>query len=161
MTDELRIVIEDEHFRDLVAGKEVGLRTAQRRPVKMILADIGWARMYEALRTALVDARVGGSRQKVVQLTRIWMEDDATPGTEGHEDLAAAVKRLFDVDWRCDTLESRREELRDDGDAIWYRIHNGNQYGWFVVCASYPGNNSIYLENRDVRMLEVTDAGQG
>lgn len=66
---------------------------------------------------------------------RLWQEDDATPGTDGHETVGDAWERLFG-----ETLITSQAEAREDcGDHDMLRMPNDH-----VVCLSYPGNNAIY-----------------
>lgn len=67
----------------------------------------------------------------------LWQEDDATPGTEGHETLAMAWKRLFGTDYKPETALSRE----DHGDCDFLMFENK-----IIVIASYSGNNSILEE---------------
>jgi hypothetical protein len=65
----------------------------------------------------------------------IWEEDDATPGTEGHETLSMAWQRLFGEQFdRAKALQTE-----DGGDADWLLMPNGK-----IVCSSFPGQTGIY-----------------
>lgn len=67
---------------------------------------------------------------------RAWIEDDATPGTEGHEGLDAAYRRLFGRE-RC---EENVIAEKDGGDCNYVAMHHGE-----IVVSSYPGNSAIYV----------------
>jgi hypothetical protein len=67
---------------------------------------------------------------------RLWIEDDATPGTEGHETLAAAWQRLFNEPY--DPKAAVKTEDWGDG-TRYYFAHGRSAY------ASYPGNNAIFV----------------
>jgi hypothetical protein len=51
-----RLVLNEEAFRELVAGKVVKLMTTTNTPIELILSDIGWERMFSAIRDADDDA---------------------------------------------------------------------------------------------------------
>lgn len=66
---------------------------------------------------------------------RLWVEEDATPGTPGHEGIEGAWRRLFGEDF-----DSRSAiEFEDGGDTTLYRMPNGA-----IACSSYRGNSAIY-----------------
>lgn len=56
----IRIVLGEDEYRELVAGREVQVKTLGAETVALILADIGWARMLigieEAMRGQMRDA---------------------------------------------------------------------------------------------------------
>jgi hypothetical protein len=64
---------------------------------------------------------------------RIWTEDDATPGTEGHGSLHQAMLAHVPGCERSHAIESE-----DWGDATCFRYPGG-----FLVMESYPGNSEI------------------
>jgi hypothetical protein len=49
----LRVVLDEPTFRELVAGREVQVRTLGAETVALILADIGWAHMLAAIDDAI------------------------------------------------------------------------------------------------------------
>lgn len=65
---------------------------------------------------------------------RVWVEDDATPGTDGHEGWPAAYRRIVGGSWRKEDVT--RET--DCGGGTEYVMKNH-----YVVFASYSGNSSI------------------
>lgn len=74
---------------------------------------------------------------EIVKRKRVWVEDDATPGTEGHEGLYGAWQRLFG-----EKLELfRAVKLTDYADGEDYLMPNGH-----IAYLSYPGNSAIYRE---------------
>jgi len=67
-------------------------------------------------------------------MVKIWQEDDATPGTDGHETVTAAYRRIFGKPWdKADVVSES-----DQGDGTLYTMNNGCQ-----VWMSYPGNSFI------------------
>jgi hypothetical protein len=46
-------VLDEEAFRELVAGKVVKLMTTTNTPLELILSDIGWSRMLQAIDDAM------------------------------------------------------------------------------------------------------------
>jgi len=54
--------IEEPHFRKLVAGEHVTVLTGDNREVEIILADIGWGRIYAAVEAARGRSRAAAKR---------------------------------------------------------------------------------------------------
>jgi hypothetical protein len=48
-----RLILDEEAFRELVAGKVVELMTTTNTPIELILSDIGWSRMLIAIEDAM------------------------------------------------------------------------------------------------------------
>jgi len=63
---------------------------------------------------------------------RVWSEDDADIGCQGHETLDAAFKRLYPKKTRAPIKKW------DEGDATYELLSGG-----IVIVASYPGNSEI------------------
>jgi hypothetical protein len=66
----------------------------------------------------------------------MWSEDDATPGTDGHEGLGAAWERLFATP---QPAEKDALAVDDVGDGVWLLLEDD-----VVVFASMPGQSAIY-----------------
>jgi hypothetical protein len=73
---------------------------------------------------------------------RLWMEDDCTPGTPGHEGLREAYGRLFQVPFAA----SAAVDTCDGGDGDWLLMPGGE-----VVWSSYPGGSEIYGPDPEVK----------
>jgi len=76
----------------------------------------------------------------------LWQEDDATPGTDGHEDLDAAWRRLFGE--KLDTADAT--DVGGADDATFYVMPNGA-----TAIASYPGGSMIQCEAADAERLRT------
>lgn len=54
MAEQIFIQLDEEHLKALVLGQEARITTTNgATEVRMILADIGWTRILEAIRTAI------------------------------------------------------------------------------------------------------------
>lgn len=51
-----RVALDEEGFRKLVRGEVVELRTADDHRVELILSDIGFGRMVDAVNEAIIEA---------------------------------------------------------------------------------------------------------
>lgn len=51
-----RVALDEEGFRALVRGEVVRLRTADDHLVELILSDIGFGRMVDAVNAAIIEA---------------------------------------------------------------------------------------------------------
>jgi hypothetical protein len=73
MTAALRLVLDEEAFGELVAGRTAHLLTTTNSPVDLILADIGWARMLTAIENAMREGiiRLDRDEQRVRMLHRV------------------------------------------------------------------------------------------
>src|SRR5688572_20510802 len=64
----------------------------------------------------------------------VWSEDDATPGTPGHETIRAAWERIYNENYSTIAWA----EIHDDGDAYFRLTGDGR-----IAIESYPGNSEI------------------
>ncbi len=68
---------------------------------------------------------------------RVWAEDDATVGCQGHENVEDGFLKLYGQ-----KLDLRRVELMSDhGDSMLTVIKINEKV--VIVCRSYPGNSEI------------------
>jgi hypothetical protein len=82
MTDRVYARINEEAFRELVAGKVVTLRnTSNGTMVKLILEDIGWGRMLDAIAAAVGEQMKGKPRDEVLQVLQGFL----SRGRDGRE----------------------------------------------------------------------------
>jgi hypothetical protein len=83
MTDILRAKIDEQAFRELVAGKVVRLETPRygaEIAIEVILEDIGWGRMLDAIANAVAEQLKDKPRDDVLRAVR-----DAVEGRDGRK----------------------------------------------------------------------------
>ncbi len=83
--------------------------------------------------------------------TTVWVEDDATPGTDGHESIDAAWLRICGV--KLDTIDAIR--VVDHGDCTEYHMPCGR-----IACTSYPGASTIEFDPDEYPSLTFVHKGK-
>ena len=53
----IRVRLDEQEFRDLVRGAVVKTRSSQGEEVELILADIGFARMLDLVKGAIIEVK--------------------------------------------------------------------------------------------------------
>jgi len=119
----MRIRLDDDNFKDLVAGKVVNVDGAQ-----IILADIGWDRMIQHIRNAMMGENENTNEMKHIKtFAQLNENSNDLSGLESH--INSVAKRLAGNNLRNAEWAEKMADMLGSETAV----HDSGSAGSFVL----------------------------